>query len=80
MKCVAGGLHHPGPCSLDQIDQRLGRERLGEIGNATRFQRSLANSRGVSFPVMKMTGTELPAAVRSLTKFNAGPILEIDVQ
>jgi hypothetical protein len=37
----------PCRCSLERLDQRLGREWLGEIGEAPRLKRRCANGRGI---------------------------------
>src|SRR5258708_1327949 len=47
MKIRDGGLSKSRRCSLDRLDQRLRRERLCEIGEATGFQRRLVNGGGV---------------------------------
>src|SRR6267142_2921480 len=79
MKIRDGGLSKPRRCSLDRLDQRLRRERLCEIGEATGFQRSFANG-GVVVPSDVDDRQRNSSSLETMPQLDPGFILQVDVQ
>ena len=78
MKIRDGGLSKFRRCSLDRLDQRLRRERLCEIGEATGFQRSFANG-GVVVPSDVDDRHQNSSSLETTPQLDPGFILEVDV-
>ena len=78
MKIRDGGLSKFRRCSLDRLDQRLRRERLCEIGEATGFQRRLADG-GVVVPGDIDDRHQNSSRLETTPQLDPGFILEIDV-
>src|SRR5712675_3731433 len=79
MKIRDGGLSKSRRCSLDRLDQRLRRERLCEIGEATGFQRRLANG-GVVVPSDIDDRHRYSSSLETAPQLDPGFILQVDVQ
>ncbi len=78
MKIRDGGLSKSRRCSLDRFDQRLRRERLCEIGEATGFQRRLANG-GVVVPGDIDDRHQNSSRLETTPQLDPGFIVQVDV-
>jgi hypothetical protein len=65
--------------SLDRLPQRLGREWLGEIGEATRLKRSRANGRAV-VPSHVDDRHRIASRFETVPQLDARSIAQVDVE